>query len=702
MATLEESCNIDISGDQWDNLQDATKEFINTLIPAFYEKTGVKVYLTSGWRPYSSNGSEHHMNGEAFDVAGEELNDVSLRNLYGEMAKQTGDCTPLDEYYRAGVDGAEWWDGSYWDTSGDNFHITVHGSPTGTPTGGPKLDERSQKVQNFIDLAVKIANEDNPPHLYVSGGEGPDNFDCTGFLSYCLQQSGYDITPCHGEAFDDGVQAAGFQRIDYDDSQGTGPLQAGDILSNPNHVELYIGGDKVVGAHCEKANKADEVSVEGYYGDGWTEIYRYPGISGVNGPSGKGPKNSLMNNALSALMNNPFMNNIKAVGNVLVLLPSMKTYCESVYPDLMYVQGNIPCSAIEKTTIRASDTLEKTGDYAIMTGQTMQDLTGLKTTAFTTPTAQSLAQRSFDPTKAILEVKVPNAGKPLNNNDPYPVDRKIEELERHLPRVKQYKMPFNPKCGASKSVSAALLHVSDYAEKRIVRLENILATMMRYVFGMGTRMFINCQYYGGQDHRSKYACVRCLKDDRTDDGQVMTIDQCLSCSRYEPIIGQTYDFMNEVGANLANIEDDCQAGFMNMEEAINFMRVEQMHDKKKAYKLNYHTVDKKNPNERKFKDDWGDEGTVMSWMLTPVEQQKPQVNWRPDINSEDKSPKKLDSYQAGPGQTADDPGSTLKPGKSQKAMQQNLDNMNALLEVEKQHKENQKNNSSNHDGGGSR
>ena len=92
----------------------------------------------------------------------------------------------------------------------------------------------------------------------------------------------------------------------------------------------------------------------------------------------------------------------------------------------------------------------------------------------------------------------------------------------------------------------------------------------------------------------------------------------------------------------------------------------------------------------------------MSWMLTPVEQQKPQVNWRPDINSEDKSPKKLDSYQAGPGQTADDPGSTLKPGKSQKAMQQNLDNMNALLEVEKQHKENQKNNSSNHDGGGSR
>lgn len=506
MPTLEESCIMEISGDKWDNLQEATKNFISVLIPAFYEKTGVKVYLTSGWRPYTSNGSEHHMNGEAFDVAGDELNDVSLRNLYGEMAKETGDCTPCDEYYNAGVDGAEWWDGHHWDTEGDNFHITVHGEPSGTPSGsGPKLDEKSQKIQDFIDLAVKIANDNNPPHLYVSGGEGPDNFDCTGFLSYCLQQAGFDIQPCHGDAFDSGVQACGFQRIDYDDSQGTGPLQAGDILSNPSHVELYIGSEQVVGAHCEKTNKADEVSVEGYYGDNWTEIYRFPDISGVGGPSGKGPKGNKLMGALSSLMNNPFLNNIKAIGNMLVILPPRKTYCETVYPDYLYVAGNIPCSAVEKTAINAIDGMDKAGDYSIMTGQTMQDLTGLNTNQFTTPTAQALAQRSFDPSKAILEIKMPNAGKPLNDSDPYPVDLKIEELERHLPRVKQYKMPFNPKCGASKSVSAALLHVSDYTEKRLVRLENILATMMRYVMGMGRRMFINCQYYGGQDHRAELA-----------------------------------------------------------------------------------------------------------------------------------------------------------------------------------------------------
>ena len=61
---------------------------------------------------------------------------------------------------------------------------------------------------------------------------------------------------------------------------------------------------------------------------------------------------------------------------------------------------------------------------------------------------------------------------------------------------------------------------------------------MRYVFGMAGRMQINCVYYGGQDHRAKYKCIRCMRDDRVNDGQVMQIDQCLSCTRYEPIFGQ--------------------------------------------------------------------------------------------------------------------------------------------------------------------
>ena len=667
LPSLEESCNMEISGEKFDNLKDETKQFIRILIPSFYKRTGIKIYLTSGWRPYSSNGSQHHMNGEAFDVAGDELNDVSLRNLYGDMAKATGDCTPLDEYYDAGVEGAKWWDGQKWGTSGDNFHITVHGSPTGSPN----LDEKSQKVQDFINLAVKIANDNNPPHLYESGQAGPTNFDCTGFLSYCLNQSGYGIQPCHGSAFDTGVVECGFERKDYNDSEGYENLKPGDILSNSGHVELYIGDGKVVGAHSANKAPADQVSVESWYQDNWTEIYRFPGISGVTGPNGN-PSSKFGPNS------NAYMSNIKDDGHSLEIMPQRKTYCESVYPDYVYVAGNIPCSPLEKTLVNKSAEMDKVSDYNLTTSQDMKDLTGIDGNSFTGNKAMEEAQKPFDPKKCQLEVKVPSAGKPLNNNDPFPVDLKIEELERHLPRVKQYKIDYSPKIGATKETTAALLHVSDYTEKRLVRLENNMATLMRYIFAMGSRIAINCVYYGGQDHRSKYSCVRCLKDDRIGDGQVMQIDQCLSCSRYEPIIGQTYDIMNEVGSNLANIEDDMQMGYMNMDDYINFVRVEKMHKMKDGSKLPYTTASKRDENERDFKDQWED-GVKMSWKLTPVETQKPQINWRKDINSDDKSPDKLDSYQAGASQANDAPGSTLQAGSAGEWMQKHYDIMQDIL-----------------------
>ena len=178
--------------------------------------------------------------------------------------------------------------------------------------------------------------------------------------------------------------------------------------------------------------------------------------------------------------------------------------------------------------------------FSIMTGTAMQNLTGLNLGGFTTDKQEKIAQREYNPKTAISEVKVPSAGKPLNNNDPYPVDLKIEELENHLPRVKQYSLPYSEKHdhGFSKKHAEAILGLSDYTEKRLVRLENILATVLRYVFGTGSRMFINCQYWGGTDKSSKYGAIKCLRDDRIGDGQVMQLDQCLSCSRYEPIIGK--------------------------------------------------------------------------------------------------------------------------------------------------------------------
>lgn len=293
--------------------------------------------------------------------------------------------------------------------------------------------------------------------LDVNDWYGPEGLDGT-YFGYPLDSNGTALLS---------------EFVDYGHSLGLGMAIEGD------HVDIQIDGRE------------------------WTTGEEFGGYKNPNGNkthfSGGGNKGG-GNSPISS--SNAYGSNIKDMGGTVELLPSKKTYCEPMYPDYLYVAGNIPCTAVEQTVINGADKLPANSDYAVMTGEAMRDMTGMDTNAFTTPAAMSLAQRAFDPSKAELEVKVPNAGKPLNNNDSFPVDLKIEELERHLPRVKQYKLPYNKKCGASKTVSSAILHISDWAEKRIVRLENLLATTMRYVYGMGSRMFINCQYYGGQDHRS--------------------------------------------------------------------------------------------------------------------------------------------------------------------------------------------------------
>ena len=58
----------------------------------------------------------------------------------------------------------------------------------------------------------------------------------------------------------------------------------------------------------------------------------------------------------------------------------------------------------------------------------------------------------------------------------------------------------------------------------------------------------------------KYKTIRCLADDRINEGQEVQIDQCLYCTRYEPIAGQMYEIMNDLGTNVATILDDNQMG----------------------------------------------------------------------------------------------------------------------------------------------
>lgn len=67
-------------------------------------------------------------------------------------------------------------------------------------------------------------------------------------------------------------------------------------------------------------------------------------------------------------------------------------------------------------------------------------------------------------------------------------------MESHQPRVKIHTVTTHVH---GQAATIAAMSVSDNAEKRIVRLENNMATIMRYLFRLGSRVSINCQFWGG-------------------------------------------------------------------------------------------------------------------------------------------------------------------------------------------------------------
>ena len=232
---------------------------------------------------------------------------------------------------------------------------------------------------------------------------------------------------------------------------------------------------------------------------------------------------------------------------------------EPIYPDLVIPPGyistevdeaspnSIPVAVIQEGGITSSDSFTK--------------------------------QLSFD--YDLLEEKKKVSNKrhhPINYTDPYPYDEKITDLEKHYPKVfideieGQLYSCNHPGCPISQPMaknfamlSDAMMNQSKRMEQRLVKLENILSTIIRNQGRLGARMNINCVYYGGHSTFNKYKCIRCLHDDRIHDGQLVTVDQCLNCTRFEPILGQVYRILDDSGLNGSIILDDMQMSYTDLE-----------------------------------------------------------------------------------------------------------------------------------------
>ena len=315
-----------------------------------------------------------------------------------------------------------------------------------------------------------------------------------------------------------------------------------------------------------------------------------------------------------------------------------KTFCEPIYPDLTTIGKDIPTYAVPKNI--PTDEMQLV-DYdeagaglvhKVSTETILKHANNKDLIAFNVYNQKAADQRKkvFNVASHRNAVKVPSAGKPPNNLDPFPVDHKIVEMETHQPRCKIEEVFA---CHHSLDVAKKLVILSIGTEKRLVHLENNMATMMRYLHRLASRMNINCVYYGGQipatypakgpnGENNKYCCIRCLKDDRIQEGKQVSLDQCLNCTRYEPLIGQVYDIYNDYAVNLSQILDDNQMSYTTMDEYCKFTRVQERQMPMEKGSMDVANSKTRNTTEIDFDDAWGP-GLAMDWSLYPVELQQP-------------------------------------------------------------------------------
>jgi cell wall-associated NlpC family hydrolase len=133
-------------------------------------------------------------------------------------------------------------------------------SRTGSARGEePAAAESSSLGSNIVNLAMRHVGA-----RYRFGGTGPNSFDCSGFVYYVVNNSGFRI------GRDMGAQLGAGRRISSDE------LQPGDLVFFTNtykrglsHAGIYIGNGKFV--HAE--NESTGVLVSQLWSAYWSSHY---------------------------------------------------------------------------------------------------------------------------------------------------------------------------------------------------------------------------------------------------------------------------------------------------------------------------------------------------------------------------------------------------------------------------------------------
>lgn len=122
-----------------------------------------------------------------------------------------------------------------------------------------KEARRKANINDFIAIAKKQLGK-----KYILGNEGPNSYDCSGLVYYCLKQAGSNRRR---------LNAAGYSNVsDWEKITSYSKLQKGDLLFFTNdagtkigHVGIYIGGGEMVDASSNNGKVVRRSATTSYW-----------------------------------------------------------------------------------------------------------------------------------------------------------------------------------------------------------------------------------------------------------------------------------------------------------------------------------------------------------------------------------------------------------------------------------------------------
>ena len=110
------------------------------------------------------------------------------------------------------------------------------GGDSGGGSSGPVAvgDPDGASADALVEYALSLLGK-----KYVLGGKGPEVFDCSGFVYYCLNRVGYEIRY---------MTSSGWAGCNLPRVEKMSDMQRGDIICFRGHVGIYMGNDKMVDA----------------------------------------------------------------------------------------------------------------------------------------------------------------------------------------------------------------------------------------------------------------------------------------------------------------------------------------------------------------------------------------------------------------------------------------------------------------------